>query len=282
MAQHNRAEKSKLFLQFDYSKSTGGEYYNEDGNKIHNHYDSTSFPGFVRKYAFEFSEHRFEINGGYEVLKKLDIICGFAIHHYSLQENFTTDTVAKQVKRAELLKTRFDNIKLGADYYLLKTNNFVKLRLLGTIPFSQEDTNVEINDNNDFLSSSPYEILAGIRAGMFAPKSYFEAETYYNYRSGDFSDLLIFGGTLGLSTVENTMLRIQARYIYALENSEIPQFNIRQMVTNGSYLDIGFGFWAMFDDQYYFSFDYKLRPLGENAWNSGTIKATFGVNIETN
>jgi hypothetical protein len=277
-SQHNRTD-AKYFLQFQYDKNTGGEYYDSDGNGVHIHQDSTTFPGYTRNYSFELSRHIFEISGGYEVLKNLDIIGGTQLHYYSLQENFTTDTVIRDVKRAELTDTRFANFEIGANYYLHKTNDFLRLKLSSRLPFSQSDTDIKIENSDDFLSSNPYEILAGIDGGLFADKFYFGGEFLYNYRSGDFSDLMIFGGTFGLSTVENTMLKITARYIMPLEENPNKSFNIRQFPAYENYLDFGFGFWILFSEKYYAQFDYKLRPYGVSAWNSGTVNFVMGVNF---
>ncbi len=278
-SQHNRlSEDSDFFIEFNYNKATGGEYYDSEGNQVHNHLDSTTYPGYTREYAFELSRHIFELKGGYEVLKNLDIIAGTQLHFYSLQENFTTDTVSRTAKRSDMYETRLDNIELGANYYLHKTNDFLRLRLSTRLPLSQSDTDVRLQKHNEFLSSSPYEFLAGLDGGYFFTKTYFGGEAYYNLRSGDFSDQLITGATFGLSTVENTMLSLNARYVMALEDNPYQDFNIRTLPTHETYFDIGFGFWIFFSEKYYFNFNYKLKPLGENTWNAGTINATAGFN----
>lgn len=277
--QNFRSADSDFYFDIGYSRESSGEYYDSDGNNIHWHPDTTSYPGYYREYTFQYSKNSVKLNGGYRLLNNLDIFAGLDLCFYNLNEKYISDNVSKKVNRVKLNEIRFETINIGANYFIFDSINYLIASVSSKIPFESE-SEVAISDNNDFLSSPPAEILSGLNGGIYLKNIFLGAKTKYNYRSGEYSDRLIFSAIFGFTKIENTMLRIQSNYYHSLE--ELPEgkrFNIREMTTHGTFIDIGFGFWGRFSERYIASFDYNIRPYGENIWSSGSLILKFGINM---
>jgi hypothetical protein len=100
---------------------------------------------------------------------------------------------------------------------------------------------------------------------------------FYNFRSGDFSDRMIFDFLIGFSNIPNTEIFANVRYINSLgEYEEKFKANHWSSVLWEKSVEVDFGFKIFLSEQLYANLGYSLSVWGKNTLGLSIAKINLG------
>jgi hypothetical protein len=279
----------KYEIGLKYEKRAASSYYDKDGESV------TELPDqgyqfrdeligilpddFTRNYSFTIDQHLVELSAKYHINDKWLSYLYLPFTYTTLEEEYVsqyynTDSAFynfQNFDKNNYSLMQLEYIRLGTSYKLLDGNFNISGIAEVLVPAGFD--NSIINDDNDFLSDNAFEVLTGIDIGLKGKKLSLNIASKYNYRGEELEDRIIFNANLSLSTVEQTAIMLLADYYKPFNVNDEIEFDILETPLQEEILDLGVGFWIIFEDKYVTEFQYKLRLAGVHTWQTNMFNA---------
>ena len=265
--------------------STASMRYDKNGNSILTDtviYIDTNEKTFYYPYTTDFAQQKYNFIVGYLGVRNLYCYVNFPLIHSSVSERFKLDsTLTVRTQRNKGTKFYFEGSQIDAGYTF--DFDFLNITVLGSVffPFykysSTVDTTDDYFDNKNIQLGRVFETSTGTKFDFNFENSRLQLGGIYNQRSEDFSDRLMFNLLFGLSSVENTELFANLKYIRSISDfKEKYQIDFWRQALWENYFDMNLGFTIFFTDEFYANLGYVIRLWGENTLSQKTVNINLG------
>lgn len=271
------------FIRFDFSKSTGSAFYNNEGKLTTEIYKPLTVQHDT---VFTFNRDSYFYKLDISQMLKIDSIneigaelC-FGYTNHSLEQKYRSFADSLDNIQQDYDNSLFEYLDITAKYRGKFGKFILDANAKFSIPLSEE---VNIKDTTDYrLTTGGFSIITpSLDLYYIGEKAYFSLSGAYSIISGEKSDMYKIGIGVGLLSVENAVLHADLQYCKSTDaiDAKYRFLPIRYQFQE-EYFKIGIGFKLMFKEALSAGIKYDLVLSGKNTLNNNIINAYIAYSID--
>ena len=283
-------DEGQFKFDFNFNYNTTSSLYDLDGKqKI---YDKDTFDividdsipyRYILKNTFELKEYVFMPKLEYGIAKDFLVFVELPLmwmtyeNKYEMDTNRYSPTFGQQVIKADY--SSFTPAYYGLGGFIRLNSGIASSAIKFGMQLPQTlKTGYQQDTTDNFYIYNAYKYYLGLISAVNMDKGFFELETTYIYRGGNFGDIFHMKLEAGFTTVENTALK--GIFVYDLNLSgydNAQPVNPRMTTLQEDALDIGASFEAVVADRVFIDFSYLINLGMKNTLQYGKLALKTSV-----
>jgi hypothetical protein len=239
-------------------------------------------------YTTNMNMQKYNLHIGFLGLPNFYVYAKLPFVYTNVFEEFKYDsTLSNRYDRNDKSKYYLEGLQFDAGYkipLMFGNDNLMNINVLGNvfIPFYTYETNIDTTDepinNKNIQLGRCLEANLGASLDFNIKPMHFQLGAAYNMMGNDaFADRFKANLLIGLASIENTEISINAKYMKSLrdyQSSDAATF--WRQVTWQDYVSVDVGFKMFFTDELYVDANYDIIVWGKNTLGKRTINLNVG------